>query len=219
MVVIGLKQREKVDKKITNMFMIFFLLPFLAMVLQWFYIDMFYSWNSIVLGILVIYIFVESSNGEKDFLTNIYNRSSYEKYVNQLLELRKTFNIIFFDLDKFKQINDTFGHLAGDVVLKEFAKIISQIYGSKCFASLLGGDEFMMIIESDKSVELVIKEIYDQLIATENPLLTNLTFSYGAYTNPTNISVDQIYAFVDKEMYAFKHKNNHLKRRDSDEKK
>jgi diguanylate cyclase (GGDEF)-like protein len=216
MVVIGLKQREKVDKKITYMFMIFFLLPFLAMVLQWFHIDILFSWNSIVLGILVVYIFVESSNGEKDFLTNIYNRSSYEKYVNQLLELGKTFNIIFIDLDKFKQINDTFGHLAGDTVLQEFSRIISQIDCDKCFASRLGGDEFMLIIESDKSIDLVIKDIYKQLKATENPLLVDLTFSFGAFTNPTNITVDQIYAFVDKEMYAYKHNNKHLKRRNSD---
>lgn len=216
MVVIGINQRNKVDRNITLMFMIFFIIPFLAMVFQWFYIDVFFSWNSIVLGILVVYIFVESTNGEKDFLTALYNRSSFEKYVNQLLEKQKDFKVIFFDLDKFKAINDTFGHIKGDFVLKSFAKILVKVARENKMVSRLGGDEFMMIIETNEGVKLVVKEIYDELKNTNDAVLECLTFSYGAYTNPIDMTVDQIYASVDNEMYEFKNRNNHLRRRQSD---
>ena len=218
MVVIGVKQRDKIDQKITTMFMIFFIIPFLAMVLQWFYIDIFFSWNSIVLGILVVYIFVESSNGEKDFLTAIYNRSSFEKYVNQLLEKQKDFKVLFMDLDKFKLINDTYGHLAGDKVLKEFAGILVKVAKKSKMVARLGGDEFMMVVEGNEGIKLIIKEIYDDLVATKDPILETLTFSYGAYTNPKDMTVDEIYASVDSEMYIYKNKNEHLKRRESDRK-
>ena len=216
MVVIGLKQSDKVDRKITLLFMLFFIIPFGAMVAQWFYIEIMLSWNSIVLGILVVYIFVESPNGEKDFLTSIYNRSSYEKYVNQLLQKHKDFKIIFIDLDKFKQINDTHGHLAGDVVLKEFANAMKRVSNGNEMVARLGGDEFMMVIETGAGIKLIVKDIYKELKFTKNPLLEDLTFSYGAYTHPVDMTVDEIYASVDKEMYEFKNKNNCLNRRESD---
>jgi len=54
------------------------------------------------------------------------------------------------------------------------------------------------------------------LKATKNPLLEKLTFSYGAYTHPVDMTVDEIYASVDKEMYEYKNKNNSLNRRESD---
>jgi len=216
MVIIGLNQSDKVDRKISTLFMIFFVIPFIAMIVQWFNVDILLSWNSIVLGILVVYIFVESSNGETDFLTRIYNRSSYEKYVNQLLEQRKDFKILFMDLDKFKQINDTFGHLAGDIVLKEFAIAIRHVAEKNEMVARLGGDEFMMVIESGKGIKQIVKDIYEVLKSTKNPLLENVTFSYGAYTHPVDITVDEIYASVDKEMYAFKNKNHFLNRRETD---
>lgn len=216
MVAIGLKQRSKVDRRITFMFMLFFIIPFLAMILQWFYIDILFSWNSIVLGILVVYIFVESSNGEKDFLTNIYNRSSYEKYVNQLIEKQRDFKILFLDLDKFKRINDTHGHLEGDRVLKRFATIINLVSSKDELVARLGGDEFMMVIESGEGIKLIVEQIYKELRKTKDSILENLTFSYGAYTHPVDMTVDEIYASVDNEMYEFKNKNNHLRRRESD---
>lgn len=216
MVVIGLKQRDQVDRKITTLFMLFFIIPFLAMVVQWFQIEILFSWNSIVLGILVVYIFVESTNGEKDFLTSIYNRSSYEKYVNQLLENRKDFKIIFMDLDKFKQINDTYGHLTGDIVLKAFASAMKEVAGKNKMVARLGGDEFIMIIETGEGIKLIIKELYKELKSRQNPILDELTFSYGAYTNPVDMTIDEIYASVDKEMYLFKNRNNCLNRRESD---
>ena len=216
MVVIGLKKSDKVSRKTTVLFMLFFAIPFGAMVLQWFYIEILLSWNSIVLGILVVYIFVESTNGEKDFLTNIYNRSSYEKYVNQLLEKQRDFKIIFIDLDKIKQINDTHGHLAGDNVLKDFANAMKAVAKGNEMVARLGGDEFMMVIETGEGIKLIIKDIYKELKHTKNPLLQDLTFSYGAYTHPVDMTVDEIYASVDKEMYEFKNRNNYLNRRQSD---
>ena len=120
------------------------------------------------------------------------------------------------DLDKFKQINDTFGHLAGDIVLKEFAIAIRHVAEKNEMVARLGGDEFMMVIESGKGIKQIVKDIYEVLKSTKNPLLENVTFSYGAYTHPVDITVDEIYASVDKEMYAFKNKNHFLNRRETD---
>lgn len=217
MVIIGFKQRNKVEQNITRMFMIFFVLPFISMIIQWFYIEILFSWNSIVLGILVVYIFVESSNGEKDYLTGLYNRSSYEKYLNQLIERQKEFKVLFLDLDKFKAINDTYGHLAGDRVLKSFAKIIGHLDKKNKMVARLGGDEFMMVIENNEGIKMIINRIYQDLQNSDDELLKNLTFSYGAYTHPKDMSIDEIYASVDNEMYQYKNKNNHLRRRQSDE--
>lgn len=87
-----------------------------------------------------------------DALTELPNRKMMLENINRLLERKnKSFAIFFVDLDGFKYVNDTFGHQAGDVVLKNVASTLGNIIGSDDIICRIGGDEFVIILENFSS--------------------------------------------------------------------
>ncbi len=92
------------------------------------------------------------SYSNKDYLTGCYNRRYlYDaglKMYYSLRRLEKPVSIAIFDLDHFKQLNDTYGHMAGDMVLKNFAKILQESIRGSDFVVRYGGEEFLMFLGS-----------------------------------------------------------------------
>ncbi|MBW2615127.1 MAG: GGDEF domain-containing protein [Deltaproteobacteria bacterium] len=88
---------------------------------------------------------------KKDGLTGLHNRSSFDERLKDTLELfnngGETFLVVLFDVDNFKSINDTFGHVAGDKVLKVVARTLIESFRKNDFIARYGGDEFVVIIE------------------------------------------------------------------------
>jgi len=88
---------------------------------------------------------------KKDGLTGVYNRNSFDRKVAEglkaLNQSEKSFSVVVFDVDKFKSINDTFGHVAGDKVLKEVSACLQETFRKDDFIARYGGDEFVVVIE------------------------------------------------------------------------
>ncbi len=86
---------------------------------------------------------------EIDELTRIHNRRSFDNKLTELLNITDRYNrplsLTMFDIDKFKEINDTFGHEIGDYILKEITGIIKQNLRNTDFFARYGGDEFMVL--------------------------------------------------------------------------
>lgn len=94
-----------------------------------------------------------------DYLTALYNRDGFYQTIKGWVEGRVTQDITFLyiDLDNFKYYNDTFGHAAGDRILKEVAEILRQVSGNSGFAARYGGDEFLISLKFvDKERALAI---------------------------------------------------------------
>lgn len=86
-----------------------------------------------------------------DNLTQISNRAAYSNHIQKLKENTVDINIaiVLFDIDNFKQINDTCGHLAGDKVLQSCAKMLCEVFSKTgCYVYRIGGDEFAVICEN-----------------------------------------------------------------------
>jgi diguanylate cyclase (GGDEF)-like protein len=87
----------------------------------------------------------------KDALTKLYNRKAFDlKLANSLKTFEETgepFALIVFDIDKFKEINDTLGHVAGDRVLEKVAQCLRESFRDSDFIARYGGDEFIAVIE------------------------------------------------------------------------
>jgi len=85
-----------------------------------------------------------------DPLTGLYNRRVAEERLASEASRSQRYGhplaVVSFDLDKFKEINDTYGHLAGDQVLKEFAGRLGQAIRMSDFAARMGGDEFLVLL-------------------------------------------------------------------------
>ncbi|WP_099190285.1 GGDEF domain-containing protein [Tepidibacter mesophilus] len=88
---------------------------------------------------------------DMDYLTNLFNHKSFYCAFDRVLDHYKNskmeFSLALMDIDNFKRVNDTYGHLAGDFILKESATIISNIAGSKHMAFRYGGEEFALLLE------------------------------------------------------------------------
>ena len=85
-----------------------------------------------------------------DTLTGLPNRKSYDEYMKQLLKEREFFALLFIDLNKFKMINDTYGHDVGDEVLREVSKRLTHSIEDDDMLARLGGDEFVIITKRKK---------------------------------------------------------------------
>lgn len=92
-----------------------------------------------------------------DELTNIYNRRFMNLTLEQLFEqanrYNTSFSLIIFDIDKFKKINDTYGHDQGDKVLQQLAKLIEQQLRKIDVFGRWGGEEFMIILPSTNDIQ------------------------------------------------------------------
>jgi diguanylate cyclase (GGDEF)-like protein/PAS domain S-box-containing protein len=102
-----------------------------------------------------------------DPLTSLPNRNLLTKWFSELTHKnRETLAVLFIDLDRFKSINDNFGHLTGDLLLKEVSKRLSNCVRKTDFVSRQGGDEFIVIlndIEKKEDVITLVKKISKQL--------------------------------------------------------
>ncbi|MFP4179184.1 MAG: diguanylate cyclase domain-containing protein, partial [Spirochaetaceae bacterium] len=147
-----------------------------------------------------------------DNLTGLYNRKyAYEK-LNQLLEsvngdtggADATVSLIYIDLDRFKEINDTMGHRAGDAVLTGFADRVKRHFLSSLDLCRIGGDEFLAIVDHSLSAEPFSDEIRALF---EKPIIFDgqhilLELSIGIARTPEDgTTIDELITQADIRMY------------------
>jgi len=148
---------------------------------------------------------------EIDELTGTYNRRCFEKTLELLkVEVKsgslESLAIMILDLDHFKQRNDTYGHLAGDDVLKEFTAITVGVVGTRSVFRF-GGDEFAVILRKIPH-ETVLSFAEDIRLQCEQSL-RGCTVSIGIATYPKNAdSIDEVLDFADKALYMSKDTKN-----------
>jgi len=146
-----------------------------------------------------------------DDLTKLYNRKSYNENLEKLLFQYKRYNtpfsIIMYDIDDFKQINDTYGHSVGDDVLVEMSKLIKLHIRESDYIFRIGGEEFIILLtetQIDKA-KLVSEKIRNSV---ENNLNTieneKITISIGLTEVKENDTEDSIFKRVDSLMYESK---------------
>lgn len=135
-----------------------------------------------------------------DALTGLPNRRAIEDWADKQLKgsSRHGFPIwmILGDLDHFKQVNDTFGHAAGDAVLRTFAETLKQGTRASDMCGRLGGDEFLMVIThvSGEKIELMVNRFREQFSSLSFPFSAHsisLTATFGA----AGIESDQQWSF------------------------
>ncbi|MEJ2766662.1 GGDEF domain-containing protein [Photobacterium sp. MCCC 1A19761] len=114
----------------------------------------------------------------RDYLSGLGNRSSFEQDIQHAIAMSERRNVglvlMMFDLDNFKQVNDKYGHLDGDKVIRKFASLLKQAVRSSDRCYRIGGDEFAVLLQpaTDQSA-MHVSERVDQLMQ-EDPTLRNL---------------------------------------------
>jgi len=189
---------------------IFLIVPGVGSIIQFFYSSLLFTWSSLALSVILLYVFLETTSGNLDYLTKLYSRRLLENYLNTLIEDQKDFQVIMMDLDRFKSVNDLYGHHVGDQVLISFSNIIKQCYHKEMFASRLGGDEFFVVLKDNNADTAInyINSIKNELIS--DPYLSRfafLNFSAGYVKYDHIMTLDDILTGADHRMY--KEKNSH----------
>lgn len=157
---------------------------------------------------------VLKEQAERDGLTGLYNAATTRSKINEVLSSQRTSQrkhiFILFDLDNFKQINDTFGHAHGDQALIEVSNVLQHRYPSSSIIGRLGGDEFVLMlldVRSDKYTERIMRELKNAVTKDyiRDGLTVTLSASIGAALAPAEGSTfEELYRKADKALYQVK---------------
>ncbi|TDT62426.1 sensor domain-containing diguanylate cyclase [Fonticella tunisiensis] len=144
-----------------------------------------------------------------DKLTGIYNRRYFEEIMEEVIKTAETtgrkFSLVMIDMDDFKLINDTYGHKAGDEVLKFFAKVLDESKGENDIVARYAGDEFIMVVYEDdidrikERIECMRERLKDCPVKG-----ADASFSAGIYTYEKGFSLDRLVSRADANMYSEK---------------
>ncbi|QOR68685.1 GGDEF domain-containing protein [Cytobacillus suaedae] len=142
----------------------------------------------------------------QDQLTGIGNRRHLYNTIEELIQKGNTnFSVIFFDIDRFKKVNDVFGHTTGDQVLVEFTTLISQELSKDDYFGRWGGEEFVIVskhpIEDTIKLAEKLREVVENNSFTE---IGNLTSSFGVEQYKIGDNAETIVDRADKALYNAK---------------
>ncbi|CAH2213417.1 sensor domain-containing diguanylate cyclase [Tepidibacter aestuarii] len=158
-----------------------------------------------------------------DKLTNVYNRRYFEKildrYINNSIMNNEEFLLVLFDLNGLKFINDTYGHLAGDEIIRTFTSILKKRMNASDILARIGGDEFVGVFFETDLQHLIEKfeDIIDYfkrhcIIFEENDIVCS--FSYGIAKFPYDgDKYNKLIKTADERMYKYKQKSKHILKR------
>lgn len=181
-------------------------------------------WLLLVLGVIAGWASVNQlgmllglyRQATRDVLTGLANRRQamelLEGDVKQCLESGEPLSVLLFDLDRFKHFNDTHGHAAGDVVLKQFARILRrQVKGKRDLASRFGGEEFLVILPGSGTqgaatlAEAIVNDCHLSPVQTPSGERVGFTTSIGVASLESGESVAALLQRADEALYQAKH--------------
>lgn len=166
---------------------------------------------SVFIGILMdSYKLMITSSIDK--LTGVYTRKylmdSLEEEFQRCSIYKKNFSIIMFDIDKFKSVNDRFGHQKGDYVLKEICRIVNQNISSKYKLCRYGGEEFIIILPDIDYYEAGIHAERIRRVVDDSKILGEkypITISLGVASYPVHAQIEhELIEKVDQALYVAK---------------
>ncbi len=145
-----------------------------------------------------------------DHLTQVYNKKYFDKTIEKEIASvqRYKYNLalLIIDIDFFKNINDTYGHLVGDAVLKEFADVLIQNTRRNDIVSRIGGEEFSIIISNDsvQSAHSFAKKLGKHIQNHTFKEINKLTVSIGISSYIQGDSFKSLFSRADQAMYQAK---------------
>jgi diguanylate cyclase (GGDEF)-like protein len=153
---------------------------------------------------------LQQRNATIDALTGILNRHALYPILNQELDrserYSRPFSVILLDIDEFKVINDTFGHLEGDKVLKELSKLVSGLLRKTDYAGRWGGEEFLLILPETftTDAQVLAERIREKIEETHFVDKYYLTASFSVSAYHTGQNPETLLECADKALYQAK---------------
>jgi diguanylate cyclase len=186
-----------------------------------------YLWLGSIPGVILVYYYIKhlqtlnehfrtlKKESTTDFLTNLNNVRSFEQLfeyaVHTVVQMEESLSLLFIDIDFFKKINDTFGHLNGDLVLKEFARLLMRNCRSFGTISRNGGEEFSVILldcsasQAYSIAERIRAAVEAHEFKLANGKIVKITISIGVATYPDPVKdTNKLQEKADAALYQAK---------------
>ncbi|MFT4247968.1 MAG: GGDEF domain-containing protein [Pseudomonas sp.] len=160
-----------------------------------------------------------AEQASRDALTGVYNRHQLHPRLEQEFEIAnrhgRPLSVAFIDLDDFKRVNDAHGHLVGDEVLRNFARVLQRMLRSSDIIARYGGEEFLVILPNTPGVaaQAVLQRVLAEISRSPMAHLPggplHITFSAGLATQDDDLQfedVDSLLKAADEVLYRSKHR-------------
>ncbi|MBN2838105.1 MAG: diguanylate cyclase [Fusobacteriaceae bacterium] len=202
--------RNKLPRTEILSFLFFGIVPLTGGIIQIKFPNFLFIWSSSAFSLVIVYIFLQKRMIHLDFLTGTWTRESFFGYFYGRLEKsREKVPMIFADIDNLKKINDNFGHIEGDYAIKKAIGIIKGSLRKTDIVSRYGGDEFIILLDSEKKEDLekIIERIqrgfekYNRYSKKEYVL--SVTFGYEEFTKDYE-NLEKFIDVIDSKMYTNK---------------
>lgn len=159
------------------------------------------TWLCVTLLSVLYYIYCSEMWNQLDALTGLLDQNSY---LNRTAEMRRSGGVlVVFDVDDFKQINDRYGHLQGDICLAEIGRCIKKAYARSGYCYRTGGDEFCVLMENADREAQCAQEFVRQLEQRRKAVdfLPTVSFGSAPFLGEDVLAVKNR---ADREMYRYK---------------
>jgi diguanylate cyclase (GGDEF)-like protein len=173
------------------------------------------SRNSIIISVIFFYVFYQNREyfrdkdaiqylARHDGLTGIYNRYAFDVFSEELKSSKKPMGFLILDIDNFKKINDNYGHVVGDVILKKVALLLEKTF-EQYKVIRLGGDEFVVLLENQtidcaNDIISTIGYINKELVSGDIAKMPTVSVSAGLSFSEAGFD-DNLYENADSALY------------------
>ncbi len=204
------RERQRIEKAVVWVLLLYILMPVVVAFMQVAFFGIFILWPMMAITVVLTYIFLETVSTSRDYLTGLLTRSRIDAHLEYLLGHDRKFTLVMIDLDKFKEINDTYGHLEGDKSLKLFSGVLLRVFSPERLVGRYAGDEFILILEKMTVSEIRKKmaRVGDEMnwLHKSGHLEFQVKFSYGYYEikGSEQFSYRDVVGFADNSMYLQK---------------
>ena len=205
-------KKNKVKRRNCINLLLFFLMPILGAIFSIPISGMPGVWPFAAISIILLYLQSQENAIIKDGLTGLNNRktieSAFENFVSSV-EDSKSLYLFMFDLNKFKNINDTYGHVEGDAALVEASKILKKtVSDTNHYLARYGGDEFLLmgyfksLIAAQEFVKIIEKEFQKRNEKTKKEYDIETSVGFAIYQN--GMQLEKLIEIADQKLYQNK---------------
>lgn len=195
--------------------LVFLIAPFIGGLIQTMFYGLSLIWSSTMISILIVFINTQNGLLYVDYLTGLFNRRQLDFFLQERISKgpRNTVLIgLMIDLDSFKEINDKFGHAAGDKALIDTGKTLRMSFGKNDLICRYGGDEFVVISEMDSetafydAMAMMDCHAFQMKQKENNPYSIRFSRGYAIYDWNSNMSAQAFLKSIDDLMYQDKNR-------------
>lgn len=216
-VFIVIANRHNLLKRMYHALLLFAITPAIGGLIQVLIEGTLMIWASSALSLILVYIYLQQRMMQFDTLTGAWTRGSFDRYISSRIENVKEHEklaLIFIDLDDLKYINDTFGHLEGDIALQTAVKLLKRCLCRNDIIARFGGDEFVIVANKCTEKDSAMNSVEDRITLMKYNFMKynetsqkayTLSFSYGyeEFDN-TKYNIWQFIDHIDRLMYQDK---------------